>query len=355
MSYKIFRQGLDAPICLTWELTSGCNLRCIHCLSSSGPRRENELTTAEARLLIDEWAAMKVFYINVGGGEPMSRPDFFELMDYCLDRGVGVKFSTNGTLIDDAAAAWICSRDYLDVQISLDGATAETNDPVRGTGSYVRARRAMERLAARGFDVKINSVVTRQNFHQLDELYAIATGYGGHLRLTRLRPSGRGRDVWEAMRPTHAQNRALYDWLRAHPDVLTGDSFFHLSAYGQPLDGLNMCGAGRIVCCVDPVGEVYACPFVLAPEFSGGNVRQPGGFAGVWRDSPVFAHMRTWQVGGSCQTCNAYSLCHGGCMAAKHFSGRSLDDPDPDCVFENGSARRDVINSSPLGADTDEL
>jgi MoaA/NifB/PqqE/SkfB family radical SAM enzyme len=77
------------------------------------------------------------------------------------------------------------------------------------------------------------------------------------------------------MRPTRKQNRRLYDWLHAHPDVLTGDSFFHLSAYGQELQGMNMCGAGRIVCCVDPVGEVYACPFVLAPEFSGGNVRDP--------------------------------------------------------------------------------
>ena len=109
MSYEVFRQGLDAPICLTWELTYGCNLRCVHCLSSSGKRRRDELTTAEARRLIDEWAEMKVFYINVGGGEPMSRRDFFELMDYALDRNVGVKFSTNGTLIDDAAARWIAS------------------------------------------------------------------------------------------------------------------------------------------------------------------------------------------------------------------------------------------------------
>lgn len=336
MSYEIFRRGLNAPICLTWEMTYGCNLRCKHCLSSSGDTRDNELTTAEARALIDEWAAMKVFYINVGGGEPMSRPDFFTLMDYTLERGIGVKFSTNGTLIDDAAAAWIASRDYLDVQISLDGATPETNDPIRGNGSYVRARRAMERLAAHGFDFKINATVTRQNFHELDDLYAMAQHYGAHLRLTRLRPTGRGRDVWEGMRPTHAQNRQLYDWLLAHRDVLTGDSFFHLSAYGQPVEGLNMCGAGRIVCCVDPVGEVYACPFMLDTAFSAGNVRQPGGFAAIWRDAPLFAHLREWQVGGSCQTCNAYSLCHGGCIAVKHFTGQSLDAPDPDCVFENG-------------------
>lgn len=332
-SYEIFRQGLDAPICLTWEITYGCNLRCVHCLSSSGKRRRDELTTAEASRLIDAWAEMKVFYINVGGGEPMSRPDFFTLMDYALARGIGVKFSTNGTLIDDAAADWIGSRDYLDVQISLDGVDAATNDPVRGTGSYDRARRAMERLAARGVRFKVNAVVTRHNVADLDALLSLADGYEAELRLTRLRPTGRGGDVWADLRPSHAENRILYDWLLAHPQVLTGDSFFHLSAYGQPVDGLNMCGAGRIVCCVDPVGEVYACPFMLAPEFSAGNVRGDGGFPRIWRESPLFAHLRAWQVGGGCQTCNAYSLCHGGCLAVKHFTGRSLDAPDPDCVF----------------------
>ena len=334
MSYEIFRKGLNAPICLTWEITYGCNLRCVHCLSSSGKRRRDELTTAEAKRLIDEWAEMKVFYINVGGGEPMSRRDFVELMDYTLARGIGVKFSTNGTLLDDRAADWIAASDYLDVQISLDGASPETNDPVRGAGSYLRARCAMDRMAARGFQFKINATVTRHNYFEIEDLHALAHHYGAELRLTRLRPTGRGGDVWDDLRPTHAQNRNLYNWLRTHPDVLTGDSFFHLSAYGESIEGLNMCGAGRIVCCVDPVGEVYACPFLLASEFSAGNVRQEGGFTAVWRNAPLFDHLRDWQVGGGCQSCNAYSLCHGGCIAVKHFTGRSLDAPDPDCVFE---------------------
>ena len=341
MTYEIFRKGLEAPICLTWEITYGCNLRCVHCLSSSGRRRRDELTTEEAERLIDEWAEMKVFYINVGGGEPMSRPDFFRLMDYALGRGIGVKFSTNGTLIDDNAADWIASRDYLDVQISLDGVSAETNDPLRGTGSYARARRAMDRLAARRVRFKINAVVTRHNIASIDDLLALANEYGAELRLTRLRPTGRGGEVWEDLRPTHAQNRVLYDWLLRHREVLTGDSFFHLSAYGQPVEGLNMCGAGRIVCCVDPVGEVYACPFMLAAEFSAGNVRQTGGFSGAWREAPLFAHLRDWQVGGGCQNCNAYSLCHGGCLAVKHFTGRSADAPDPDCVFEPDALTED--------------
>lgn len=352
MSYEIFRQGLNSPICLTWEITYACNLRCVHCLSSSGKRRPDELSTREAKRLIDEWAEMKVFYINVGGGEPMVRRDFFELMDYTLDRGIGVKFSTNGALIDESAASWIASRDYLDVQISLDGANAETNDPIRGSGSYDRARRAMNLLAKHRFPFKINTTITRHNYPQIDELYALVQRYGAELRLTRLRPTGRGGEVWEDLRPSHEQNRGLYDWLLQHPDVLTGDSFFHLSAYGQSIEGLNMCGAGRIVCCVDPVGEVYACPFLLDPEFSAGNVRESGGFTKLWRESSLFSHLREWQVGGSCQSCNAYDKCHGGCIAVKHFTGRPVDAPDPDCVFQHGSTFPIPVKTVPLPAGT---
>lgn len=341
MSYELFRQGLDAPICLTWEMTYGCNLRCVHCLSSSGKARADELTTAEAKALLDEFAAMKVFYINVGGGEPMSRPDFFELMEYSVNHGIGVKFSTNGTLIDRTAADWICSTDYLDVQISLDGATPEVNDPVRGTGSYKRARKAMELLAERNFCFKINVVVTRDNFDQLDDMYAMAKGYGAQLRITRLRPSGRGQDVWHDFHPTQTQNRNLYYWLKAHPDVMTGDSFFHLSALGAALNGLNMCGAGRIVCLVDPVGDVYACPFLIDDKFKSGSIRAAGGFKNVWQNSALFSYLREYEAGPTCKSCQSFGACHSGCMAVKHFTGLTLDDPDPECIYipENGGRR----------------
>ena len=331
MHYDLLRQGLEAPICLTWEMTYACNLRCVHCLSSSGKRAPDELTTEEAKHLLDAWAAMRVFYINVGGGEPMVHPDFFALMEHSIERGIGVKFSTNGSRIDAAAARWIATTDYLDVQISLDGVDATVNDAIRGEGSYANARHAMDLLAVEGFPFKVNHVVTRQSFDGLDSLHALVTGMGGQLRVTRLRPSGRGRDVWNALKLTADQNRALYSWLRAHTDVLTGDSFFHLSALGSPLDGLNMCGAGRIVCCVDPRGDVFACPFVLVDEFRAGNVRTRP-FAEIWRDSELFARLRGEQVGGGCASCGAYDRCHGGCMAVKHFAGLALDQPDPECV-----------------------
>jgi len=334
-----FELGLEAPICLTWELTWACNLACVHCLSSSGRRDPRELSTDEAIALIDDFAAMQVFYVNVGGGEPTIRRDFFELLDHAVARRVGVKFSTNGTRIDRARARRLAAMDYVDVQVSIDGANAAVNDAVRGAGSFDAAIAAMRQLADAGFGrFKVSVVVTRANAAQLDELAAIADTFDAQLRLTRLRPSGRGVETWDELRPTAAQNRDLYHWLLDHPDTLTGDSFFHLSALGEPLDGLNLCGAGRVVCLVDPVGDVYACPFAIHDQFYAGSVRAEGGFATVWRDAPLFTELRAPTSAGACASCGSWDACRGGCMAAKFFTGLPLDGPDPDCVHGHGLA-----------------
>ena len=189
-----FQFGLAAPICLTWELTYACNLACRHCLSSSGRRDPRELSTAECNAVIDELERMQVFYVNIGGGEPTVRPDFWDLVDYATGHRVGVKFSTNGVKITPEVARRLAASDYVDVQISL----------------------------------------------------------------------GRGADVWDELHPTAQQQRDLYNWLVERGEqVLTGDSFFHLAAFGESLPGLNLCGAGRVVCLIDPVGDVYACPFAI--------------------------------------------------------------------------------------------
>jgi mycofactocin radical SAM maturase len=330
----LFQLGLDAPICLTWELTYACNLSCVHCLSSSGRRDPRELSTDECKAVIDTLERMQVFYVNIGGGEPTVRPDFWELVDYATAHQVGVKFSTNGVRLDAAAAAKLAASDYVDVQISLDGATREVNDAVRGPGSFDIALRAMGHLRDAGFrGFKLSVVMTRQNIPQIDAFKAIADEYGAQLRLTRLRPSGRGADVWDELHPLPAQQRELYDWLVGHGDqVLTGDSFFHLSAFGGALPGLNLCGAGRVVCLIDPVGDVYACPFAIHENFLAGNVRAAGGFETVWRTSELFTDLRKPDTGGACKSCGFYDSCRGGCMAAKFFTGLPLDGPDPECV-----------------------
>jgi len=332
-----FESGLDAPICLTWELTYACNLECAHCLSSSGRRDPRELTTEQCEAVIDELQRMQVFYVNIGGGEPTIRPDFWHLLEYAVNHQVGVKFSTNGVRITPERAAFLASPacgGYVDVQISIDGATPEVNDHVRGPGSYDMAIAALGNLRDAGFtDAKISVVCTRQNIGQLDEFKALADEYGATLRLTRLRPSGRGADVWDELHPLPEQQRELYDWLLARGDgVLTGDSFFHLAGFGESLPGLNLCGAGRVVCLIDPVGDVYACPFAIHDEFLAGNLLTDGGFGSVWRTSALFADLRSPQTGGACASCAHYDGCRGGCMAAKFFTGLPLDGPDPECV-----------------------
>ncbi len=343
-----FQFGLDAPICLTWELTYACNLSCVHCLSSSGRRDPRELSTAECKAVIDEFERMQVFYVNIGGGEPTVRPDFWELVDYATAHHVGVKFSTNGVKITPEVAQRLAVSDYVDVQISLDGATAEVNDAVRGSGSYDTAMRAMQNLADAGFSgFKISVVMTRHNVSQLDDFKAIADGYNAQLRITRLRPSGRGADVWDELHVTPAQQRELYDWLVARgEDVLTGDSFFHLAGYGEALPGLNLCGAGRVVCLIDPVGDVYACPFAIHQNFLAGNVREVGGFTVVWRQSELFTELRQPQTGGACRSCSAFDACRGGCMAAKFFTGLPLDGPDPECVKGYGERALAAVDSA---------
>ena len=332
------KAGLDAPICLTWEITYACNLQCVHCLSSSGTRDPRELSTDQAKAVLDELRDLQVFYINIGGGEPMIRKDFFEILEHAEANDIGVKFSTNGTYITAENARRLAAMNYLDIQISLDGVDAATNDAVRGKGSYATAIAAMNHLRDANFgQFKISVVVTRHNVDQLDAFKALADSYGAQLRITRLRPSGRGADTWDVLHPTQQQQRQIYNWLMKHGEnVLTGDSFFHLNAFGESLPGLNLCGAGRVVCLIDPIGDVYACPFVIHDQFKAGSLLSDGGFTKVWKESDLFLSLREPESEGACSACGSYDACQGGCMAAKFFTGIPFDGPDPECVTGHG-------------------
>ena len=270
--------------------------------------------------------------MNIGGGEPMLRPDFFEIVEYAADARRRREVLDQRHLHRPSRAERLAAMDYLDIQISIDGADADVND--------AGARRRLLRRRTPGdgppaptptsVPFKISIVVTRHNVEQLDEFKAIADSYGAQLRVTRLRPSGRGVDSWDDLHPTQAQQRTLYHWLLDRPDVLTGDSFFHLSALGDALPGLNLCGAGRVVCLIDPVGDVYACPFVIHDQFLAGNVRDDGRLRpGVARVGPVHVAARARQRRAPAPRCGSYDACQGGCMAAKFFVGLELTDPGP--------------------------
>ena len=221
---------------------------------------------------------MQVFYVNIGGGEPTVRPDFWELVDYATGHQVGVKFSTNGVRIDERdcrrlagpVTTWTCRS-------SLDGATAAVNDAIRGDWVVRHGDpRHAAPLRGRDEDFKISVVCHSAERWPARRVESDRRPYSAQLRLTRLRPAGRGAATWDRTAPDGRRSNAssTIGWQAHGEQVLTGDSFFHLAAYGGALPGLNLCGAGRVVCLIDPVGDVYACPFAIHDKFLAGNVRQ---------------------------------------------------------------------------------
>lgn len=342
MNVELLKTSLRAPVNITWEITHQCNLQCVHCLSDSGGPLAHELTSQECRDLVDQMVALRVFQVNFGGGEPFLRQDFPDLLTYCQEKGLVTCVSTNGMLIDDATARTLSQLQRLYLQVSMDGATAETNDQIRGKGTFGRILLALDHLMRHGVRFSINTVLTRVNFPQLDKLRALAADYGAELRVSRFRPSGRGKMSREYLGPTKDQLEFFADWLNEHDLVRTGDSFFCLTSERRRRKGLDMCGAAKMTCCISPTGDLYPCAFLQEKPFLAGNVRWRN-FKILWDSSSVFSMMRELEV-KSCLSCLRFEECRGGCPAMAYHISDNIALPDPECL----------VNIRAVGARTEE-
>jgi [mycofactocin precursor peptide]-tyrosine decarboxylase / 3-amino-5-[(4-hydroxyphenyl)methyl]-4,4-dimethylpyrrolidin-2-one synthase len=327
---EMARTGLRAPVNVTWEVTLKCNLRCTHCLSDAGPESADEISSGESRELIDQLANLQVFQVNIGGGEPFIREDFMDLLEYAHTKGLVTCVSTNGLLINKSLARRLASMKMLYLQVSLDGATAELNDAIRGQGTYDRVLTAMDNLASMGIRFSINTVLTRMNSSHLETLRDLAGEYEAELRVSRFRPSGRGKESLDYLAPEVDQLEAFAEWLERHDQVRTGDSFFCLTSENRRRRGLDMCGAAKMTCCVSPAGRVYPCAFLQEPSFLAGDIRNSP-FKDIWDLSPVFSRLRHLDV-KACRTCPRFETCRGGCPAMAYHTHRDIGRPDPECL-----------------------
>ena len=329
---------LRAPVNVTWEITEACNLDCAHCLSAElRAEGRGELDFEQCRALLDELARMQVFQVNFGGGEPFLRDDFLDILRYAHRLGITTCVSTNGTVLTDGlvdellaiGAAHPAAPVYL--QVSLDGAKSDTNDAIRGPGTFGRILAGIDLLARRHYpDFSLNMVVTRPNAGEVGEFDRLARNYGAKTRLSRFRPSGGGCHTWEDYRLTREQLAELSAFLGDHPEILTGDSFFSLTPDSRRNLGLNMCGAAKMTCAVAPDGSVYPCAFLADAAFLSGNVtKEP--LWDIFRTSPVFQRFRDLEV-AACKGCDRFSICHGGCPAVGYFLTESMGLPDPECL-----------------------
>ncbi len=330
MHEQIANKGLRAPVNITWEITLRCNLNCAHCLSDSGKAHPQELSRDQCFALVDRIADLKVFQVNIGGGEPFMRDDFPDLLRYCHQKNVVTCVSTNGTRVDKSLAQALSKLKMLYLQVSLDGATADVNDRIRGNGTYKKILAAADCLASNQVAFSINTVLTRLNYPQLDTLRDLAKGYGAELRVSRFRPSGRGKNSRQDLAPSADQLEMFAEWLARHDLVRTGDSFFCLTSENRRRKGLEMCGAAKMTCCIDPIGDVYPCAFLQEPPFLVGNVRSMD-FKAMWDHSPVFSRLRNLDI-ASCRTCSRFEVCRGGCPAMAFHTYNDINMPDPECL-----------------------
>jgi mycofactocin biosynthetic radical S-adenosylmethionine protein MftC len=323
---------LRAPVNATWEITAKCNLQCRHCLSADmGKTYAAELDFEQCCAFIDELDQMEVFQINFGGGEPFLRKDFPDILDYAHSKGITTCVSTNGTMLDENLVSRLRGMKLLRIQVSLDGATAATNDSIRGSGTYERILEGIALLSKHGFpNLSINTVVTRSNFCEIEQLCELASHYGVKTRLSRFRPSGDAKRVWQEFHLDNSQLAWLSEFLSAHREVLTGDSFFSITKEDRRELGLNICGAARMTCSVLPDGSVYPCAFLRDEQFRGGSITRES-LNAIWLHSAAFNAIRAIRV-EACESCTRFSLCHGGCPAVACFFSKSLNHPDPECI-----------------------
>ena len=354
------RSARERKPIVVWNVGRRCNLHCVHCYSDSENRSyTGELTTAEGKALIDDLAAFGIPVLLFSGGEPLMRPDLFELIAHARAQGLRITLSTNGTLITPEAAAGLRELGVSYVGISLDGIGA-TNDMFRGhKGAFDKAMAGFRNCRAVGQRVGLRMTLTKRNCQDLDEIFDFIEAEGiDRACFYHLVYSGRGNskddvtpDVSRMAMDTilrrtkdfaergknieiftvdnHADAPYLYLKLREENPEQAADAWELMKWNGG---GLYSSGVG--IADVDFLGNVHPDQFWMSHTL--GNVKERP-FSEIWRDlsDPLLAGLRDRAplLKGKCAACQWKDVCGGS------FRVRALQvygDPwaeDPGCYL----------------------
>ena len=198
-----------------WEVTKGCNLRCVHCRATATELSSpSDLSTQKALGIIDQIAAAANPILVLSGGEPLFRSDIFQLARYATDKGLRVALATNGTLVTKEIARMIVDAGVKRVSISLDGADADTHDSFRGIpGAFDAAVYGLRNLKTLGMSVQINMTIARHNAHQLPQVLELAKSLGADaLHTFLLVPVGCGVDIADEQMVPPAEYEKMLNW-----------------------------------------------------------------------------------------------------------------------------------------------
>lgn len=380
-----------SPRLIFWETTAGCNLACIHCrrITVADQLMPQDLTTAEAFDLIDQVAAFGSPIFVLSGGEPLFRPDIFDIARHATDAGLIVALATNGTLITADVARKIKESGVKRVSVSFDGADAPTHDIFRGPGAFAAAMRGIGHLRDVGLPFQINTTVARHNVHQMPETLDLAKEIGAvALHLFLLVPVGCGVEIAPDQQILPGEYEAVLNWMydaemeggielkatcaphyfriarqrqaeeRRNGIVRERPSSMHRqqhggntatgghpgsNGHGQGRHAMNAmtkgCLAGTGVSFISHRGEVFPCGYL---PVEAGHIRQQG-FQDIWENSPLFAELRDVDLlGGKCGVCEFKKLCSGCRARSFGMTGDYLAE-EPFCTYEPHALRVDEI------------
>lgn len=337
-----------------WEMTVACNLECVHCrrLEVGKELSESDLSLEEACQFIDGLA--RDFdhkpVLVLSGGEPLVRPDVFDIARFAEKKDVPVALATNGTLIDLPLAKEIASSGIRRVSISLDGACADTHDRFRKMpGSFNAALRGISHLRSFSIPFQINTTLTRHNLHELEAIYRLTLDLGAvALHPFLLVPVGCGMKIKEEFQLTPEEYEKTL--LRIHEFSQEGKlhirpvcapHYFRILAQKRSslpkrkdTESFNHmtkgCLAGTGICFVSHKGEVFPCGYL--PTVCG-NIREHS-LSDIWQNSSIFDSLREPELlEGKCGICKFKRICSGCRARAFEEDGHYLAE-EPNCLYE---------------------
>jgi radical SAM protein with 4Fe4S-binding SPASM domain len=327
---------LSAPTLVHLQLTKFCNMSCKHCWIDAGTPRANELTLPELCKLFDEMALLGVFKLRLGGGEPLGREDWFEVIQAANLRGIRVSLSTNATLATRAVATKLAECNLEEIKVSMDGGNEKSYDFLRCEAAYRRATRGLKNLTEMvKAPIYLHAVLQRDNLTDIPALIKQAERFEiKRMVFDVVSPVGRARENSRVLLTTEEANNAVElvkrvsDSSRIQVDIPAQipPPYNRKRVY----EGFGS-EAGQLHCYVQSDGVVAASGF-MASGLPAGSLREMS-LKEIWETGHGFRVLRGNPGNHICRKCSHFKACRGGDRARAYVSSGSVTEPDPMCLL----------------------
>ena len=325
-----------SPKWIAWEITRRCNLRCVHCRSSSQLEVEGhpDFSLDEAKRVLDDIRSYASPVVVLSGGEPLLRPDVFDIARYGTALGLRMCLATNGSLVTADTCRQITESGIRMVSLSLDGSTAAVHDDFRNQpGAFDGVMNAIRLFNAHNIDFLVNSSFTKRNQDEAPKIHQLVKSLGATAwYLFMIVPTGRGEEIMAELIPPDEYEAMLnwhYDMEKEEDELLVrptcAPQYYRVVLQRAKQEGERFkrrtlkfstggskgCLAGQLICMIDVDGNVLPCSYFPLPA---GNIRHQS-FREIWEESPLFLEMRDFAgYKDQCGRCEYLNVC-GGCRA----------------------------------------